>query len=252
MNGNPNFPPTALKTRIYGWIVHIFTASGAFVGLLSLVEIHHNRCVNALFLMGIAISIDALDGFLARLINIKATLPRVDGALLDNLVDFFNYVLVPSFFLMTCPELLPSSLRYLCVFIIVLSAAYQFTQVDAKTEDHFFKGFPSYWNIAVFYLFFWQTNAYVNFTILLVFAVLSFVPIKYVYPTRLDYLSHSHFFRVTMVATTWIWGAATFGLMWVYPHSSLILNIISMCYMVFYFGVSIYRTCVPLTHSNSS
>jgi phosphatidylcholine synthase len=250
LNGSNQFPIVTFKHRIAGWVVHIFTASGACVGLLALVAIHHNEWLKALFLMGLTIVIDAVDGFLARLIKIKTILPRVDGALLDNLVDFFTYVLVPAFFLLLYPSLLPPSLSDICVFVIVLSAAYQFTQVDAKTEDHFFKGFPSYWNIVVFYLFFWQMNLYVNLAILLVLAVLSFVPIKYVYPTRLEYLTHSHTAQTIMLATTWIWGAATFGLIWTYPQSNLILTIISMCYIIFYSIVSIYRTCVPLASSS--
>lgn len=249
MNQTDYLPAVTLSQRLAGWLVHAFTASGAFIGLLALLAIYHTEWLYALFLMGITIVIDAVDGFLARLIKIKTVLPRVDGALLDNLVDFFNYVIVPSFFLLVNP-LLPASLSAFCVLVIVLSSAYQFTQIDAKTEDHFFKGFPSYWNIVVFYLFFWQMNEWVNLAILLGLAALSFVPIKYVYPTRLEHLTHRYWLQVAMLSATWVWGAATFGLMWVYPQSSPILTSISMGYPIFYLAVSLYRTRVPLARTS--
>src|SRR5262249_38638675 len=137
--------------------------------------------------------------------------------------------------------------RILCVMAITFSSCYQFTQVDAKTSDHFFKGFPSYWNIAVFYLFFWQMSPLTNMVILLSLALLSFVPIKYVYPSRLDYLTENKILRLGMVVITILWGAATTGLLWLYPKSNHLLVSISLGYCLLYIGISLYRTWVPLT-----
>ena len=234
-----------LQQRVAGWLVHAFTASGAFVGVLALFAIHQNNYLSALWLMCIAIIIDAVDGMFARMIKIKSAVPRIDGALLDNIVDFFNYTIVPSFFLLVTP-LLPPDWRTVCVLAIVLSSAYQFTQIDAKTDDHFFKGFPSYWNIAVFYLFFWQMNVWTNLSILFVLAILSFVPIKYIYPSRLDYLAESNLPRFAMLIATICWGIATIGLLWIYPASNPLLVFVSMGYMILYVVISLYRTWIPL------
>ena len=132
---------------------------------------------------------------------------------------------------------------------ITFSSAYQFSQVDAKTHDHFFKGFPSYWNIAVFYLFFWHMQPSTNLIILLVLATLSFVPIKYVYPSRLDYLTRDNRLRLAVLLATGFWGLTVAGLLWVYPNSSPTLIMMSMCYMILYVGISLYRTWVPLTET---
>lgn len=231
--------------RFLGWSIHAFTASGACVGLLALFAIYEHHLILALWFMGTAIAIDAVDGMFARLVKIKEVVPEIDGALLDNIVDFVNYTIVPCFFLLVT-DLLPDYWRILCVMAITFSSAYQFTQVDAKTRDHFFKGFPSYWNIAVFYLFFWQMNSITNMMILLFLAVLSFVPIKYVYPSRLDYLTDSKFLRVGMVIITLLWGAATAGLLWLYPESNHFLVAISIGYLLLYIIISLYRTWVPL------
>lgn len=235
----------SLTRRLIGWAIHAFTASGACLGLLALLSIYQNNFLQALWLMTGAILIDAVDGMFARMVRIKEAAPQIDGALLDNIVDFFNYTLVPCFFLLVT-NLLPESLRVLCVMIITFSSAYQFTQVDAKTSDHFFKGFPSYWNIAVFYLFFWQLSPLTNMIILMSLAVLSFVPTKYVYPSRLDYLTNNEFLRFSMVLITVLWGAATSWLLWVYPETNHFLVAISLGYMVLYVGISWYRTFVPL------
>lgn len=235
-----------LLQRGAGWLIHAFTASGACVGLLSLLAIYHHNMLLALWLMGATILIDAVDGMFARKVKIKEVVPEVNGELLDNIVDFFNYTLVPCFFLLVT-DLLPEYWRVLCVMAITFSSAYQFTQVDAKTRDHFFKGFPSYWNIAVFYLFFWQMSSVANMIILLSLSVLSFVPIKYVYPSRLDYLTDNKFLRMTMVLLTFLWGMATSGLLWLYPQSNHFLVAVSIGYLLLYIAISLYRTWVPLT-----
>lgn len=231
--------------RILGWSIHAFTASGACVGLLALFAIYQHDLLLALWLMCAAILIDAVDGMFARMVKIKEAVPEIDGALLDNIVDFFNYTLVPCFFLLVT-NLLPEYWRILCVMAITFSSAYQFTQVDAKTSDHFFKGFPSYWNIAIFYLFFWQMSSTVNMIILMSLAILSFVPIKYVYPSRLDYLTDNKYLRLGMVLITVVWGIATSGLLWLYPRSNQFLVAISLGYILLYIAISLYRTWVPL------
>ena len=229
-----------------GWSIHAFTASGAFLGLLALYAIYQHDFLLALWLMFATILIDAVDGMFARMIRVKEVIPQIDGALLDNIVDFFNYTLVPCFFLLVT-QLLPDYWRFACVMVITFASAYQFTQVDAKTSDHFFKGFPSYWNIAVFYLFFWQMDSMTNLGILLVLAILSFVPIKYVYPSRLEYLTDNKVLRLCMSLITIVWGAATTGLLWVYPETNHLLVAVSVGYILLYIGISLYRTWVPLT-----
>ncbi len=235
-----------LSRRLLGWMIHAFTASGAFVGLLSLLAIYQRNWLLALWLMGATIFIDAIDGMFARMVKIKEVIPEIDGALLDNIVDFFTYTLLPCFFLLVT-DLLPDYWRILCVMVITFSSAYQFTQIDAKTTDHFFKGFPSYWNIAVFYLFFWQMAPITNMIILFSLALLSFVPIKYIYPSRLDYLTDNKYLRIMMICVTMLWGAATSGLLWLYPQSSHFLVAISLGYCLLYIGISLYRTWVPLS-----
>jgi phosphatidylcholine synthase len=236
---------SSLPHRSLGWLVHMFTASGACVGVLSLLAIYEGKDMHALWLMAAAILIDSVDGMFARLVKIQDVVPEIDGALLDNIVDFVNYTIVPCFFLLVT-HMLPPYWRILCVIAIVFASSYQFTQNDAKTADHFFKGFPSYWNIAAMYLFFWQMTPTANMVVLMILALLSFIPIKYVYPSRLDYLTDNRYMRYGMLFITMLWGAATAGLLWLYPRTSHFLVGISLGYVLIYIAISLYRTCVPL------
>lgn len=225
--------------------MHAFTASGACIGLLSLFFLYEGKYVLTFWLMAAAIGVDAVDGMFARMVKAKEVVPEIDGALLDNIVDFVNYTIVPCFFLLVS-HMLPDGWRFLCAAVIVLASSYQFSQCDAKTDDHFFKGFPSYWNIAVFYLFFWQLSPVWNLIILTSLAISSFIPIKYVYPSRLDYISHSRLLRFGMISFTLFWGFSSLAILWLYPKTSTWWVSVSIAYLLLYLAISLYRTFVPL------
>lgn len=234
------------RRRVAAWLVHLFTASGAVLGLLTLSAIHRGQYLLAFWLMGWAIIVDSVDGILARRAMTKVAASKIDGALLDNIIDYLNYVIAPAFFLLEGGLLPSGGWRYAGSGLVVLASAYQFTQPEAKTKDHFFKGFPSYWNIVVFYLFFWQTSPWVNFVIITILSILVFVPIKYVYPSRLDYLTRNLWLQWAMLIATLLWGFATAAMLWLYPRTNPFLVILSIGYVFFYALISLYRTFVPL------
>lgn len=235
----------SLLQRMLAWSVHLITASGAVFGLFALHAIHEERWLIAFWLMGVAVLVDGIDGTLARRFKTKALASKVDGAMLDNIVDFLNYVIVPGFFLMEA-ELLPPPVRLPLAGLIALCSAYQFSQVDAKTDDHFFKGFPSYWNIVVFYLFLWQLQPLYNALILAFLCVLVFLPIKYIYPSRMEYLSERQILRTGMLGLTLLWGVGSSWLLFQYPRPQQQVTIFLIAYMILYIGASIYRQIVPL------
>jgi phosphatidylcholine synthase len=235
---------TRMKT-VLGWLVHAYTASSTILGLLTLEAICMQHFVEALWWMALTIFVDATDGTLARRFKVSQTIPKIDGALLDNLVDFINYVVTPCFFLLMSP-LLPVSLKWVVVGAIAMSSAYQFAQVDAKTEDHFFKGFPCYWNIVVFYLFILNSDPSLNAGVLLVFSVLVFVPVKYVYPSRMDNVSQSRWPRLLLLLASTIFCASCLWLLWIYPRVDSLVFGYSLVFIALYVGVSLYRTVNPL------
>lgn len=228
------------------WGVHVFTASAACFGLLTLAKIYQHDYVHALWFMGIAVFIDAVDGTFARLVRVKSVLPNIDGALLDNIVDYLNYVITPCFFLFAKPDMLPAAWSIVVITAIIISSSYQFCQSDAKTPDHFFKGFPCYWNIVVMYLFIFNTSQFTNAIILSVLCVLIFVPIKYIYPSRLDYLTNSKPLKVLMHIFSITYGVCISLVLWQYPDYNSIYLGLSLGYITMYLGLSFYRTYSPM------
>lgn len=231
---------------LVAWSVHAFTASAAFAGLLTLIKIYQHNYIAALWFMAIAVVIDAVDGTFARLVKVKSVLPSIDGALLDNIVDYLNYVITPCFFLFVKSNMLPENLLWIILIGIVITSSYQFCQADAKTPDHFFKGFPCYWNIAVFYMFIFDTSMQVNALILAVLCVLIFVPIKYVYPSRLDYLTESKILKFMMHGFSLIYGFSSAIILWTYPAINHLCMTLSLSYIILYLILSFYRTCYPM------
>lgn len=234
---------------LVAWAVHAFTASAACFGILTLISIYQHDYVQALWFMAVAVLIDAVDGTLARLVRVKSVLPNIDGALLDNIVDYLNYVITPCFFLFVKTDMLPPSLLLIIIIAITITSSYQFCQADAKTPDHFFKGFPCYWNIAVFYMFIFNTTMNTNALILAILCVLIFVPVKYVYPSRLDYLTESKSLKIMMHGFSLIYGISSSLILWNYPNINPIWLLLSIGYVLMYLGLSIYRTCTPMIKS---
>ncbi len=234
---------------LVAWAVHAFTASAACFGILTLISIYQHNYVQALWFMAVAVVIDAVDGTLARLVRVKSVLPNIDGALLDNIVDYLNYVITPCFFLFVKTDMLPPFLLLFIIISITFTSSYQFCQADAKTPDHFFKGFPCYWNIAVFYMFIFDTSMNTNALILIALCILIFVPVKYVYPSRLDYLTDSKSLKIMMHSFSLIYGISSALILWNYPHIDKLCLSLSTGYVIMYLSLSIYRTYSPMIKS---
>jgi len=232
-----NGAPSSLQ-RVLAWGVHLFTASGAVWCLLAIDAGIKDHWREAFFWLALAMLVDSVDGFLARWVRVKEALPHFDGALLDNLIDYANYVIVPAFFLYRA-ELVAAPFSLGCAAAIVLASAYQFCQSDAKTPDHYFKGFPSYWNVTVLYLLAMRLSPTTNLAIVILLVVLVFVPIKYVYPSRTRHLR-----ALTLVLAS-LWGIALIGVVWQFPHPSNWLIGVSLLFVAYYFGLSLFLTFRP-------
>lgn len=226
---------TQAKDPMLAWSVHLFTASGAVFGLLAIIAITREQWMQAFIWMAAAVLIDALDGALARRFRVKQVLPNFDGGLLDNIVDYQNYVIVPAYFFYAA-GLLPEAFAVVGAALTVLVSAYQFCQEDAKTDDHYFKGFPSYWNVAVFYLFILGLNPWLNLGLIVFLSILVFVPIKYVYPSRTAANQ-----RLTLFLAM-IWTLSCIAIMIQYPTPHPALIGLSLLYIAYYVGLSLYHT----------
>jgi phosphatidylcholine synthase len=229
-------PP--LCERGIAWSVHLLTASGAALCLLALRAAAAARWQEAFCWLTAAVLVDGVDGGLARWARVKEVLPHVDGALLDNLIDFTSYVIVPAFILQRS-DLLPATVSLAAAATICLASAYQFSNKQAKTGDHYFTGFPSYWNVVVFYLMVMKLGPLANLAIIAVLAVLVFVPIRYVYPSR------TARFRPLTLTLTALWGCMVAIMLYEFPDPAPWLVWLSCSYLAYYAGLSAYLMAVP-------
>lgn len=237
-NAEDHPPNTDRRRQFLAWLVHLFTASGAVCCLLALEAVHGERWQAALIWLVVAVAIDAVDGTLARLVQVKRVLPQFDGTLLDNLVDYLSYVFIPALILHRA-DLLPPDLSLILAAGICLASAYQFCQDDAKTPDHFFKGFPSYWNIAALYLLALQLSPQINAAIIGTLIALVFVPVKYIYVSR------TQPFKFITWPLTIIWSIVICLILGQLPDPAPELVWGSLGYLAYYVGMSVYLTLKP-------
>jgi phosphatidylcholine synthase len=217
---------------IAAWLVHLYTASMAVLAFLATRAIFEYRFRDAFAWLAAAIIVDATDGVLARAARVSQRIPWFSGAKLDDIVDYLTYVFVPAVFVWRS-LLVPDAWTLSVIGAMLLSSAYGFNRADAKTSDYFFTGFPSYWNIAVFYLFVMRLAPQVNAIVLLVLAVLVFVPIRYLYPTRTPK------WRGVTLALCIPWGAMMLAMLWRLPAVSPWLLWASAVFPVYYVILSL-------------
>jgi phosphatidylcholine synthase len=210
------------------WLVHAYTASSAALGLWSIVACFHGQLRLSMGLMLLCLVIDSTDGALARALRVRERVPQLDGRRLDDICDYLTYVVAPACFLIEA-ERVPHAAW---AALPVLASAYGFSRVDAKTDDHFFLGFPSYWNVVAIYLQLLQVPPALGAALVVLFAGLVFVPLRYVYPSR------TRFLRPLTVAVLGSW---TVGFAWLalHPRPPTGALVVSALGPLYYFGLSI-------------
>jgi phosphatidylcholine synthase len=222
--------------KTLAWSVHLFTATGAVWGFLTLLAIWDEKYKLAIIYIIVAMFVDGFDGMLARWFHVKEYAKEVDGGLLDNIIDYLNYVVVASLLIIRVPNLLPERFAMAGAISILLTSAYQFTQTDAKTDSssYFFKGFPSVWNFLVIYMMLLGLNPWINLAALALCNILVFVPVKYLYPSRNNRLR-----RVTL-GFTYLYGALGIWGLLQYPNVPQWVAPLSFIYVAYYAVLSFF------------
>jgi phosphatidylcholine synthase len=227
---------TQYRHTVASWLVHAYTATGVVLAFLTVIAVMEGDTVRGLWLFLAAMVVDGTDGMLARWVHVKRHVPWFDGALLDNIVDYITYAFMPMVLLWSAGYLGDGTSATVLAVVPLLASAYQFCRVDAKTDDHLFLGFPSYWNIAAFYVVVLDLEPTAVAITLLVCAALVFVPIGYVYPSRTATL------RGTTLVLTSLWLVGYAVLLTQVPDPNPVWLTISVAYVVYYVALSLYLT----------
>jgi len=235
---NP-LPPVTLKRRALAWSVHLFTATGAIWGLLSILAIQQGQYKLLLLWVVLAVIVDGFDGILARHFHTKDYATEVDGGLLDNIIDYLNYTIVGALLVIQA-RLVPEGLIFPAAALIALTSALQFSQTEAKTDprtrEFYFRGFPSYWNLLALYLLVLGLNPWINLAVILICVVLQFVPIKFIYPSRTAF-----YYRLNQ-GIVYAWAASALAGIWMYPNIPGWLIFINLVFVGLYMIMSLLAT----------
>ncbi|HTU99975.1 MAG TPA: hypothetical protein VMF13_05530 [Luteitalea sp.] len=212
--------------------VHAYTASGALLAWLALRSAWDHDPRAALLWLCVAVFVDATDGFAARAFDVRRHAAWIDGARLDDIVDFLTFVFIPLAILWE-QQLLGGWSGLVAVAAVLIASALGFSNLHAKTLDHFFTGWPSYWNLIAVYALAWRWSPATTTVVLIVLAVLVFVPLKYVYPSRTETL------MVPTLVLGAIWAVQMIlTIVWL-PDVPTWLLWSGLIYPLYYFGLSI-------------
>ena len=219
--------PATRLNLLSAWLVHLYTASGALAAFFGTLAVFAADYRQALLWMVAATAVDATDGLLARKARVRERLPAFDGSRLDDVVDYLTFVFLPVLFLHHSGAL-PDGWSGGISSVVLLSSAYGFASNDAKTSDHFFTGFPSYWNVVALYLHVAGLSPVWNAMILLTLSALVFWRIGYVYPTRTPTL------QALTVGLGVCWGVIVVAMILRIPDVPPLLFALSFVFPVYY------------------
>ena len=228
--------PASRWEQICAAAVHIYTATGVIWGFLMIVAAFYGNATLALWVNLAAQIVDGTDGALARRFRVRETLPSVDGGRLDDIVDYLTYVFAPIVLLWQLGYLPPGPTGIIVAVIPLLASSYQFSQVEAKTEDHSFLGFPSYWNVVAFYIVVLNLSPAITAVLLVFWSIMVFVPIHYLYPSRMTIL------RTLTLTLTALWMVSYGLILLLMPRPNQLLVAFSLMYAAYYFFLSVYMT----------
>lgn len=198
-------PPPPRARVAAAWAVHAFTASGVVTGLLAIAALIAGDLRLALLWLGAALIIDGFDGPMARKVRVNEYAPRFDGAVLDLVIDYLTYTVIPALLIYRF-GLVPDGWGIPAAAYIMMTSLYCFGNREMKTEDYYFSGFPAAWNLVVLYFYIAGSGPWLNLAVIAALGILTFVPLKFIHPFRVKTL------RPLTLTVTALWAGATFWL----------------------------------------
>ncbi len=187
--------------KLAGMAVHVLTGLGAVCALFAVEAVMAGAWPRVFLWLGIAFLIDGIDGPIARAVDVKQNLPRFSGERIDLIIDYLTYVFVPVLVLLAAGRL-PETMGYALAGLILLSSLFHFSDVESKSNDLAFVGFPAIWNILAFYVFALDIGPWLTVVMILLCTMATFFPLHWLHPIRV------RFFRPATLLLTALWSVA--------------------------------------------
>lgn len=220
------------------WGIHAITASGVVVGVLGLFSVLDGHPKSALLWLMLALVIDGIDGPMARGVDIKRVCPRVDGYVLDLIVDYVTCVVVPVAF-MDRFGLLPPGLSIVLIAMVLSSSAIWMSRTDQETDDNWFNGFPAEWNLVAPSLYLLHSATWVNTIVVLFFCGMTMSSVKFAHPVRVKVR------RGTTLTVTIVWLTVMTVLTVIAPTTSAFARVVLVAAPGYFLWLSMRRTFDP-------
>lgn len=200
------------RTRVLtAWAVHAFTLTGVIWATLALLALFDDQSKLMWLYLGIALVVDGVDGTLARKAEVRTHAPNFDGVILDSIIDYLTWTLIPALFLFREGLLGEGAVALVLLLLINVSSMFCYANTKMKTGDYYFLGFPAAWNVVALGLWLLGAGALFNAVIVVVLSLLTWAPIAFVHPLRV-----ARFRAITLIATA-VWIIASAALVAFYP-----------------------------------
>jgi len=228
------------QERLMGIFVHLLTGFGIVAGFFALIAVMNNNQKEAFLWLGLAFLLDSIDGTLARKFNVKKNLPNIDGKMLDSIIDFFNYVIIPSIMIYWF-RYVPDQFILLIPAILIFISIFSYVNLNILTNDNYYNGFPAIWNVIVLYFYIFGTSQNINLIFLILLILLKFSPLKCIHPLRVKkFKSLSIFFAfIWFIMSIFLVVIKDLNVNPVYELFLMFLWVISNIYFI---SVSIFKT----------
>lgn len=219
------------RSTALAWLAHLYTSVGLVCAGLAVAALLDARPLDVFFWLVVAFVVDATDGVFARRVRVDLHTAHFSGRKLDDIIDYLNYTFVPVC-LMYQQDLIAVPWQPVLAFTLIASA-YGFCSDAAKTDDGFFTGFPSYWNVVAFYLYFLRPEETVAVAAVVLLSLMTFWPTRYLYPTKNPHGRHIGLYGGTLwgLFCLWLILDPTLPQAWIY---------LSLAYPAWYLAFSFY------------
>ena len=239
---NMNVTTTKPISKILAYGVHLLTSCGMVTAFLAMVAIGQQDWKQALIWLLAYLLIDGIDGTFARKLKVKENLPEMDGGVIDDLSDFANFVFVPCWLLYECGRI-DSPLNFIAVVIIILSSSIYYGKGKQVSEDNYFLGFTGLWNVVLFFLIcIFDFSSSINFCLIVLLAVMQYLPIKFIYPSKASTFKWLHI--IVTIAMLIGFG----GVLFEYPEEVLMFKYLAIGGLAYFALMSIPATIKSLSN----
>ncbi|GGM27784.1 phosphatidylcholine synthase [Pseudomonas asuensis] len=228
---------TMPSDKLKAWGAHGVTATGVVLALLATLALFDNQPKECLLWLGAALIVDGLDGTLARKLNTKSVLPHFDGSVLDLAIDYLTYVFIPALFIYKYIPL-PSYTALFTVSVILVSSLFCFCNVNMKSSDNYFVGFPAAWNVVALYLYILSPAPWLTLLGVIGLAVLTLTRMKFLHPFRVRK------FMPINIAVTFVWLLSSMLLILNHPEHSPTLLTVWFAMSAYFIGICIWRSAL--------